>query len=300
MRFTMPCWSPPDNLNEIHDVDQYPHYYDSDPVYFPSYYPSLFDTEESVCEWLWKNLRHHFLNCTSCDIRPHFLEMFDDSVHYRSFRFEVSFGGVFLQVPISYIECQSFSFCNLHRRLLLLKRKLHLASLNTEESSKDLVYVLSQLPVWLLRDLESCSLSLSALSVTELRSRCSLNTFPFRRKAELIEGILEDFNCERVQFWNIITMTTEPCALLVSRYFHDRYGNAIAFALRDFRSPEMFKDSSSHITCTNRENESWLDQSFEDMFIKLRSVSKDDLLQSLQKIPSHLRPVYSSRSIQGS
>jgi len=74
---------------------EYSDYYD--PVYLPSYYPSLFETEQSVCQRLLKSLCDHSFKCSSCDVIPKSSEIFDDSWAYifviwiLKCRFAVSF-----------------------------------------------------------------------------------------------------------------------------------------------------------------------------------------------------------------
>lgn len=46
------------------------------PVYFPSYYPSLFETEETVCQWWLTGLQSHLSSCSSCPSAPFFFLRF--------------------------------------------------------------------------------------------------------------------------------------------------------------------------------------------------------------------------------
>ena len=47
-----------------HDSTHYPLFYD--PLYFPQYNCAVFESEQSVCQWLWTGLDTHFSECRSC------------------------------------------------------------------------------------------------------------------------------------------------------------------------------------------------------------------------------------------
>ena len=111
---------PPHNV--LHDMNDYPSYYD--PVYFPTNYPSIFDSEDSVCEWLLMGLKKHSFVCCSCVFLQNGFEQCEDSVRYNASMFEIKFHCVQIQVSILYIESSMFSFCRLHHLLFHLISKL--------------------------------------------------------------------------------------------------------------------------------------------------------------------------------
>lgn len=104
---------------------------------------------------------------------------------------------------------------------------------------------------------------------------------------------------ERSQIMNIIkNLNTEPCAVSVSRYFSERYGNDISQHLQDLCDSNNFKGTSfaSDLHDVNKNNHIWLNQSFDDMNTRLTHVSKEEILHSLHSIPCYLRPTYTIRS----
>ena len=46
----------------LHDVTEYPLYYD--PLYSPADHTTLFESEQSVCQWLWHGLVVHQVGCS--------------------------------------------------------------------------------------------------------------------------------------------------------------------------------------------------------------------------------------------
>ena len=53
---------PPHNV--LHGVTEYPLYYD--PLYSPVDHTMLFESEQSVCQWLWHGLVVHWVGCSRC------------------------------------------------------------------------------------------------------------------------------------------------------------------------------------------------------------------------------------------
>lgn len=150
---------------------QYPSYYN--PLYFPKYHASLFVTKKSVCLWLSRGFTGPFLACPLC---PPLQVPFDDNMFYISRFFDVNFHAVRPQVPLAYVECSSFSFCHLHRRLILSISKFQSICANVGQWEMDAESVLVEVATWLMREDDVYLMSLSeSLSITcfSTMKRCS-------------------------------------------------------------------------------------------------------------------------------
>jgi hypothetical protein len=161
---------PPHNV--YHEIEQFPSRLYYNPVYFPSYHVSLFETEETVCQWLLKGLQDHILVRCSCLQLPDSFQKSecDDKVCYKSSVFHVKFHGLCLLVPLAYVECSFFSFCRLlHRQLLSLTSKLQCIPADMDQWSIHAETAVAQVPIWVMRDEEEYSVSVSVVctSTTE-------------------------------------------------------------------------------------------------------------------------------------
>lgn len=167
---------PPHNV--IHDISQYDIFYD------PLYSPTLFHSEQSVCDWLLHDVGNHSLSsCSTCS------SSFDVviNVTYSFAFFQIDFENHQFSIPVSYVESSLFSFCRLHKRLLKL--------VDGDNENVDAPFILQQLPVWLMRESSSFYLCLSSLSLPLLQDvirllgcRCSY----LCQKVPVMEVILKD------------------------------------------------------------------------------------------------------------
>ena len=146
-------YCPPHDVS--HEIDDYPLYYD--PLYFPSCYANIFDSEVGVCQWLLTGLQDHFDGCVLCSHLQFLFERRDanDSIWFYSRIFYVKFHGVEMQVPLLYIESSLFSFCRLLRRLHAFMTKLHSICFTFGESAMHAEAIIEEIPLWLFRDYES-------------------------------------------------------------------------------------------------------------------------------------------------
>jgi hypothetical protein len=288
---------PPHNV--VHEMNDYPLYYD--PAYFPESFQTIFDSEDSVCEWLLMGLKEHSLCGCSCVPLEHGFEEFEDNVRYVAPMFEIRFCSVQIQVPILYIESSLFSFCRLHHLLLQLKSKLSCVYVRSGENAMYAEAVVFDAPPWLFQTDEEISMSLSALSVSQLHYVTQkLCISSLRRKIDFIQAIINDFRYERCQFRETLSCRMRPWTFIISHHFQDRYGDVVFYALRDSRSCQIFKNHDCVVDGLDGFRDIlWLSENLNTMSSKLGSVSKDDILHVLQNIPSHLRPSYNFRTVRG-
>ena len=285
----------------FHECSEFPTYYDA--LYFPQCHQLLFETVESVCQWLLSELHTHLVQCSSCPQLECISVIFQDNIHYVAPFFLINVNGIHCRVHISDIESSSFSFCRLHRHLLAARSMGPFTSEDLpsiESSLQDEEFVHAKVPSWINREEDIYFLCLSTLSGSELRTVVrSLPHSHLRSKADSIHTILQDFFHERPQFVSSPLQATQSSFTLASQYFHARYGPSVARALRDLREPDHFHDRllsydsiCSHIYCNG-----WLAQSFKHMSSRLSHLSKQHTLQCLHSIPFYIRPSYSTRSI---
>jgi hypothetical protein len=289
---------PPENI--YHDISDFPYYYDS--LYFPTYYPFLFQTEDSTCRWLKTAFHNHLLRCLSCSSLTKKYEEIVLNITYSEPVFHFELCGICLQVPLTYIESSHFSFCRLYRRFFFLSMNLCSIPPYVDQSIKDIESVLARVPTWLMRPRDAYFPSLCALSLSELQSTPLSFSVVSRRKPDVIEALIEDFVKERSRLWVIVTNTCQYrswSSMVVMHFFH-RYGERVASVFRDLRSPDDFQDSSLYriVSNPNSDNQMWLQQSFDDMSSKMTQIRREDVLRSLQSIPCHLRPTYDTHSIR--
>ena len=69
---------PPHDI--FHDISDFRLYYD--PLYFPNFFASMFDSSIKVSDWLLIELRRHFECCRSCPFLRSGLHPFIDEVLY--------------------------------------------------------------------------------------------------------------------------------------------------------------------------------------------------------------------------
>ena len=106
----------------LHDVTEYPLYYD--PLNFPADHTMLFESEQSVCQWLWHDLVIHRVGCSQCfQATSPFNEMISRVCFSFNF-FEVEFHQLHFRVPLSYIKSSNFSFCGLYSIVVSLHSEI--------------------------------------------------------------------------------------------------------------------------------------------------------------------------------
>jgi hypothetical protein len=91
---------------------------------------------------------------------------------------------------------------------------------------------------WLFQTDEGFSMSLSALSVSQLQYVTQkLRISSLRQKIDFIQAIIDDFRYERCQFPSRerLSCRTRPWTFIISHHFQDRYasGDVVFYALRD-------------------------------------------------------------------
>jgi hypothetical protein len=145
---------PPHNI--YHDISDYPMFYE--PAYYPACYISLFDNEDSVCQWLQYNLQDHRSRCPSCSFEVVKLSTSMVKVSFSSTHFQIVFDSISFHVSMLYVQNASFSFCRLYRRMLHFVNTDH--TLLRRHS-------FVQTPSWLLRERNDYLTHLSAISFVE-------------------------------------------------------------------------------------------------------------------------------------
>lgn len=209
--------------------------------------------------------------------------------------------GVHLSFPIEVIESSLFSFCLLHRLHNLLLSKLCSPSINGDLWRRSADNVLVEVPTWLHRQKNSYVLSLSALSVPELKVvASSLHLTNQHCKSDFVEILLADFLEQRSYLWDIVKTSPYPCAVSVSRHFFNRYQSTVFHALCDLRTLNQFTRDNSFPDLNKQQSSSldmWLYGSLDGLDSRVRQLSKQEILHSLHLIPSHLRPQYSTHSL---
>jgi hypothetical protein len=121
-----------------------------------------------------------------------------------------------------------------------------------------------------------------------------------RSKPAVMQVIVDDFVKESAQFLDL--STSSPSYLRprdsVFDYFNSRYGDIVFKAFRDLRTSVQFALTQNiFIDYLHLYEDTWLASSFKEMSHKVGRLSKDDVLDCLHFIPSHLRPSYNTRSV---
>ena len=286
---------PPDNV--MHDISDYPMFYD--PIYEPKIHDDLFESEERVCKWLLTGLKNHGSECIVCSPLPDHITSSEENVCCNSSLFQISFRGVSLQVPFCFVEHHSFSFCKLHRLLVMSFLTLQSTCSNVPHCVLHAGSVHSHMPIWLSMEEAHCSRSLAALPLSELRRVTrSFGAGHLRSKIDIIRAISVDFFHQRSHFWTIVSSSNKPWFASLSEHFRLRYGDCVSSTLRDVRDPQHFRDDAMVLDSLAVYDNVWLTRDYKDMSSTLSSVSKEDVLKSLHLIPSHLRPPFRSRSVR--
>ena len=178
----------------LHDQIEYPSFYD--PLYSPVDHTTLFDSEQSVCQWLQHGLVVHRVECSRCSQTTSFFSEMICRACFSSNFFEIEFLQLHFRVPISYIESSTFSFCGLYRHLLTFTDINH---------SSLLVHYH---PLWLQTMSEEFLTCLSVISLSHLNdAMCLLK----RLKTAAMEAIVNDVLQERAQF----TSRDMTCSILL-------------------------------------------------------------------------------------
>jgi hypothetical protein len=134
--------------------------------------------------------------------------------------FDVTTKAARLQVPKRYVESSCFSFCHLYRCLFLSLSKLQTISADVSTWAMQAESVVFQVPTWLTQDSDAYSLSLSSLSVSQLRDVTrSLHLSHFRRKDDFVLALVEDFFQQRILFWDRAVHCNQPWLLSASLFF---------------------------------------------------------------------------------
>ena len=104
-------------LHDVHDIQQFPLYYDPPWLYFPTY---CLTPKNLFFGGHWRVYR-----TISSLFLQFFLQISEDNVCYNSPVFDVNFHGrVHLQVSVAYVEHSSFLFCRLNRWFIFLMSKM--------------------------------------------------------------------------------------------------------------------------------------------------------------------------------
>ena len=82
----------------------------------------------------------------------------------------------------------------------------------------------------------------------------------------------------------------------ITHHFNFWYGKSVANALQDLQKPHDFTMEHIHVNYSVLYGKSWLSHSYDIMFSHLMHVLKQDVLNCLHIIPSHLRPSYNTHS----
>ena len=92
----------------LHDQIEYPLFYDT--LYSPVDHTTLFDSEQSVCQWLQHGLVIHRVECSQCSQTTSFFSEMICRACFSSNFFEIEFLQLHFHVPISYIKSSTFHF----------------------------------------------------------------------------------------------------------------------------------------------------------------------------------------------
>ena len=141
----------------------------------------LFDSEQSVCQWLQHGLVIHWVECSRCSQTTSFFSEMICRACFSSNFFEIEFLQLHFHVPISYIESSTFSFCGLYCRLLTF------TDINPSHSS----ILVHHHPLWLQTTSEEFLTRLSVVSLSHLNDAMRpLKLFPLHPKTATMEAIV--------------------------------------------------------------------------------------------------------------
>ena len=159
--------------------------------------------------------------------------------------FTIYVAGVNIRVTRASVESSLFSFCCLHRSLVILRDRQPSTSAPAEKwDSCGALSVHMEMPTWVVRERDVyrdslCALTASNLSCAALAINRSC-VHP-RKKCDFLEVILEDFPHERIQFWDIPSESSPSCLIIISQYFESWYGSFVACALCNLRLSTHFQ-----------------------------------------------------------
>jgi Helitron helicase-like domain at N-terminus len=289
---------PPDEIP--HDPCDYPHYYD--PIYFPSIHETVFQNPKTICSWLSRSMKEHWMRCNSCD-KPGVTSC---SVSFNADHFTLTCGQKSVSLLVSDIESEGFSYCRVSRKLYSEQ-----APGGTEQYDFNLT--LSNNPCWFYFEDMQYETSLNQLSVPVLsRSVGSIcdRSLRLARKSHLVRSLLDDFLRRRTE---LISMTDDDLKSRVAhlagtapthrlhaavQYFENVYGAEVASAIRKSGGPTILRGPVRDPLEFSAESPPWFKDTFQDMMRNLQNLSKQPILNSLHGIPPHSRPVYNSRSLR--
>ena len=217
---------------------EYAYYYDA--LYYPECHTSVFETQSSVCSWLQTGFENHTRDCSSCVKVPSFRPTGMLHVHYMQDKFMLSAADLEVYLTIGDIESASFTFCRYAR--LLSNRAVPIPVWN-----RTMQGVLSEYPPWLFRSDEHYTSSLGSVSRRDLSQAAGfMGANTHLRKAECIQLLLHDFLRQRTALLDSdlsqLVPGVIPChpAILITHFFHRRYGPSVATALRTLTSAKDF------------------------------------------------------------
>ena len=264
-------------------------------IYYPQYHESCFSNPTSVSTWLENELDTHPKQCVLCTSKPPSAEY---NVVYSEGIFTITGIGT-VSLTLADIESADFDFCR------LLKRLTQNFS-SGSEWMEAAMSVLSNIPVWLFGDDAHFTETLSNISCAELHhAMCEITpskSFRHVRKSEYVRLILHDFSLQRTHLLDCdlshIASDIRHEYSLISKFFQDRYGNSVAPSLRCLVTKQQFEGISSILEPVGHDDVPWFGTSFYDMDLALLRLPKKTILKCLQSVPSYLRPIYKTRSVQ--
>jgi len=89
-------------------------------------------------------------------------------------------------------------------------------------------------------------------------------------------------------------------AILITHYFHRCYGPSVVTALRTLTLAKDFVKPHLGLCCFTANEPLWMAASFAEMHLILQRLPKQSILDLLRRIPTHLRPPYSSHTARSS
>jgi hypothetical protein len=282
----------------VHDICQYPIYYD--PLYFPDLHPFVFETESSFSVWFLNRVQNHSLECCSCLQLPGICEMSDANVCCIMDCIEIDVHSVRFHVPLRFVEAASFTFCRMFRFFQSYLAMLQTMTTTLGQWATDAEAAILEIPSWFMSSEDDILRRVSFSSAPSvLRSVAqSLYHYPVHTtKSQLERLIVDDFVRERIRFWASDVFCDKPWTVYIANHFALRYGESFAHTLRDFRSPRNFEPLSHDVDLRKMYGDLWLALTFDELLSRFSCVPKTDLLNCLHSIPCHLRPLYRVRSI---
>ena len=182
----------------LHDQIEYPLFYDT--LYLPADHTTLFDSEQSVCQWPQHGLVIHLVECSQNSQTTSFFSEMICRACFSSNFFEIESLQLHFCVPISYIESSTFSFCGLYCCLLTFTDINHSSLLVHHH------------PLWLQTMSEEFLTCLSVVSLSHLNDvMCPLKLFPLCLKTATMEAIVNNVLQEQAQF----TSHDMTCSILL-------------------------------------------------------------------------------------